>query len=101
LKPVVLTRQAALELAAARRWYDRQELGLGSDLVAEFQQAAAFIMAYPDAAPELERGYRRRVLRRFPYAVVYLDAGEVLLAVAVWHCSRNPVLLAKRLRRRS
>ena len=98
MKPVVLTRDAAAELAQGRRWYDAQVDGLGSEFVAEFRRAAASIGDYSAAAVVLARGYRRCMLRRFPYGLVYLEKAEVLLVVALWHSARDPKTLWKRLR---
>jgi len=98
LKPVVLTRQAAAELALARLWYNQQLDDLGSEFVAEFHRAAALMCEFPRAATNLARGYRRYMLRRFPYGLVYQEKDEILLVVAVWHSARNPKALWKRLR---
>jgi toxin ParE1/3/4 len=98
LKPLVLTEQAAAELAQARRWYDEQADGLGSEFVAEFRRASGLIGDHPGAAAKLATGYRRYVLRRFPYGLVYLEKAEILLVVAVWHSARDPGALWKRLR---
>jgi len=98
VKPVVLTRHAASELAEGRQWYEQQRHGLGSEFVAEFRRAATLVAEHPRAAPRLARGYRRRMLHRFPYGLVYLEDHEVLLVVAVWHSARNPKHLIDRLR---
>lgn len=97
VKSVVLTRQAAAELAEAMAWYDHHRHGLGSELVAEFRAASALLEAHPGGAPTLARGYRRRMLRRFPYGLVYQDSGDSLLVVAFWHSARDPKHLLARL----
>jgi len=52
--------------------------------------ALAQLLAYPEAAPVVRGTVRRKLLRRFPYSLLYtLRPGEIRI-LAVMHQSRRP-----------
>lgn len=84
---------AERELTAAAEWYDERRPGLGVELVAEVDEAAAEIAERPEAWPRWrpDRPYRKRLLQRFPYVVFYVTKGtQELEIVALAHQSRKP-----------
>jgi plasmid stabilization system protein ParE len=40
--------------------------------------------------PVVHEGYRRSLIRRFPYAVFYEQSGVMVTIYAVFHTSRDP-----------
>jgi len=60
--------------------------------------ALRFLMEYPEGAPVLDANFRAKVLRGFPYSLIYryLDHGIFVVAVANQH--RDPALIRNRLR---
>lgn len=93
--------QAREELAAAVLYYDQEFPGLGQDLAREARRLCLLVAETPLAGPELRPGIRRRLLRRFPYALPYTLEGDSVLVVAVTGCIRatprtpNPRLSAR------
>ncbi|HEX6986059.1 MAG TPA: hypothetical protein VF170_11825 [Planctomycetaceae bacterium] len=88
-------------LEAALRYEDR-EPGLGNDFLAELERAFGSIRRDPGSLPRLEdysgpHEIRRCMLRRFPYAVVFLDRPGEALVVAVAHTRRRPLYWLDRL----
>lgn len=64
-------RLAEHELNEAAQYYDLEEPGLGSSFLEEVDRCLQSIEAHPDAGPLLRGAVRRRLLRGFPYALLY------------------------------
>ena len=84
------------EVIAAAEWYDGRERGLGDEFLAEVHRVYDAISALPDTGSPLEfysgnHRIRRSLLRRFPYAVVFLVREAESLVVAVAHTHRRPL----------
>jgi plasmid stabilization system protein ParE len=88
--------EAALEFEAAAAWYERERAGLGTEFVAEVDDALARILEAPDAFPVVHASVeaRRLRLRRFPYSIIYRRRGEVIRVLAFAHTKPGAVLLA-------
>lgn len=87
---------AEAELRAAARHYDAELPGLGLDLTEEFAQVLKRILAHPQAGSPIGTGFRRQLLRRFPFSVCYHVEGAVVVIMAVAHHSRKPDYWKKR-----
>lgn len=83
--PVRLHPEALLELMDASSFY-------GTRLSDELQKAAELIGAMPMAWPLWPGSskVRRRVLTRWPYAIVYTTKADEILIVAIEHTKRRP-----------
>lgn len=64
----------------------------------ELMGALQYVMDYPEGAPILSGDFRARVVRGFPYSVIYQVAGEHILVIAVANQHRDPEHLRPRLR---
>lgn len=71
MKPVHFLRPAELELLDAAKYYELQATGLGSDFLDEVDLAIRDIRENPERWPVLRNDMRRRLVRRFPYALLY------------------------------
>jgi len=84
-------RPAALdELERAWIWYEEQRLGLGDEFCACVDAALAAAARDPLVYPRVEGELRRVLVRRFPYAVVYLVEPDRIEVIAVFHGARDP-----------
>jgi len=86
----------AAEIKASYRWYQNQAEGLGSDFLKELELAYQAIIELPQTWPLFQKGFRRFLLARFPYSVIYRTSGESIYVVAVMHNSRKPAYWSKR-----
>lgn len=88
----VVLRTAKRDLADARRWYDAQRPGLGSELVEAVERSFLRIAENPRIYPEVSSGVRRARVARFPYGVfyLYLIEPEAVRVIAVLHHARSP-----------
>lgn len=89
-KKVEYHPEARLEMQESAVWYDRQVDGLGLEFLLEIKRVESLITRNPATWPEYESGTRRYVMKRFPYAVIYLTSEESIQVVAVAHCRRKP-----------
>lgn len=83
---------AAAELDAAALWYETEQAGLGLAFMAEVSKSITTIEEAPNSWPLVrkQRGIRRFLLARFPFAILFqLDAVGVLV-LAVAHTRRRP-----------
>ena len=78
------------EMVAAAQYYEHQSLGLGTEFLTEVERATASIAAYPDAAQKVKGEFRRRLLKRFPFGVLYATSSDEIVIVAIMHLSRRP-----------
>lgn len=75
-KPLRFDDEAVEEMDAAAQWYEARHENLGLEFVAEVRQALIAIANAPQTWPVAaghESQARRALLRRFPYAIVYIQ----------------------------
>ncbi len=91
---VRILRKAAADLEAAHRYYEENGAGLGLQFVDAFQAGLARITAMPFAWHPMNKRFRRYLLNRFPYGIVYrvADNGNLIIVQALMHTSRRPRL---------
>ena len=83
------------ELAAAVQWYEEQRPGLGGEFLDSVHEAITRLIETPGIALRVpgcpaDLPARRVLVKRFPYAVVFMDSGEELRVIAVAHLKRRP-----------
>jgi toxin ParE1/3/4 len=83
MMPVHLRAAAARDLAEAAEWYERQTMGMGEKFLRQVQSAAEFISEFPESGEELPKGFRRKLLRQFPYALIYTIEPDELAVFVV------------------
>src|SRR6266851_1403908 len=72
------------------RWYLRRSAGAANRFRAALQEALSQITKSPDRWPVYLHGTRYRLLRRFPFIVVYRQLVDRLQVLAVAHGRRRP-----------
>ena len=84
-----ILRQALQDLAAGRRFYDRQGKRVGdyffNSLFAEVDSLALYGGIHP-----VHFGFHRLLAKRFPYAIYYRVSDDVALVYRVLDCRRDP-----------
>ena len=90
MKSAHFLRPAELELLDAAQYYEHQATGLGSEFLDEIDAAILDIRKSPERWPILRDNIRRRLVRRFPYALLYrVDPDEIIIQ-ATMHLRRRP-----------
>jgi plasmid stabilization system protein ParE len=83
-------RLAERELNEAAQYYDGEEPGLGSSFLQEVDRCLQSIDADPEAGAPVRGSVRRRLLRRFPYALLYKIKPSGIRILAVMNLKRRP-----------
>ena len=78
------------ELNEAAQYYDLEDPGLGSSFLAEVDRCPQSIEAHLEAGAILRGSVRRRLLRRFPYALLYKIKPSGIRILAVMNLKRRP-----------
>lgn len=87
---LIFRPEARAGLLEAQAWYEQRSPGLGLELARAADAAIAAALRSPPAYPCIEAEFRRVILRRFPYAIIYLPSASELLVVACFHHRRDP-----------
>ena len=84
----------------AYTWYQEKLAGLGDDFLRTFYSCAAEIADNPLLYAKVYREFRRRLMKRFPYAIYFRLIEHQVVVSGLFHCARNPQTLERRLRDR-
>jgi len=81
---------AKVELNEAAQYYDAESPGLGAAFLAEAERSVTAILQYPDSGRAVRGSVRQRLLRRFPYGLLYRVRGEQVRILTVMNLRRRP-----------
>jgi plasmid stabilization system protein ParE len=90
MSPAIFLPEAVEEVDEAIRYYEVRSPGLGTQFFMEIETAAKEIEQDPVIWPIYTKNTRRRLLKRFPFAIIYQIEAEEIIIVAVAHSSRKP-----------
>ena len=93
---VSFTQAARAELIDAQDWYEGEATGLGRHFRGAIDVLTGRLSTNPQQFPIVFKNVRRALLRRFPYALFFVLAGDTLLVMACFHASRDPLQWQKR-----
>ncbi|MEK6651503.1 MAG: type II toxin-antitoxin system RelE/ParE family toxin [Nitrospirota bacterium] len=81
-------------------WYETKSKGLGEDFLRMFYAYANEITWNPLLHPKAYQDFRRRLLRRFPYAIYFTIEKKQVVVFGLFHCARNPQAINAELQNR-
>jgi plasmid stabilization system protein ParE len=87
---IALHESADEEFKAAITFYESRQSGLGNSFFQRVTEGFELILAQPLAGQILSGSFRRRLIRQFPYSIVYRVASDRVFVLAVAHWSRRP-----------
>jgi plasmid stabilization system protein ParE len=97
VRVVIFTRVARMEMIDAQDWYENEAPGLGRRFRAAVDAVIERISANPRQFPVVYKNIRRALLRRFPYALMFvIEPDEALTVIACFHGSRDPAQWERR-----
>ena len=98
MRTIIFTQAARQELIDARDWYERESPGLGLHFRHAVEVAVERISANPGQFPVVYKNIRRALLRRFPYALMFVtEADDSVTVIACFHGSRDPARWQRRM----
>ena len=94
---VILSSAAARELVAESIKYESKASNLGSMFIDEFESATQRLTQFPESGHDFGPRFRRVLMHRFPFSVVYSASDDIIRIVAIMHQRRGPRFIVKRL----
>jgi plasmid stabilization system protein ParE len=91
--------EADEEFREAARYYESEAPGVGIAFVVEVHKTVADIVGFPLAVQIVRLDIRKKVLRHFPYNVLYSIEPDKIVIVAVAHQRRRPNYWRNRLKK--
>ena len=80
---------AEADIDEAFKWYEQRQAGLGSEFMRAVDARIRAIQRNPDMSGFVERHYRRALVRRFPFAILYAYVNDIVTVYAVFHTSQD------------
>jgi toxin ParE1/3/4 len=101
-KAIRIDAEAEEEIAHAIDRYERDRVGLGAEFWDELRAAIRTLEAPgPECGPVIglprELGVRRKLLVRFPYAIVFVESDAFVRVISVMHGHRRPAYWRRRI----
>jgi plasmid stabilization system protein ParE len=87
---VVFHADAEAEYQSALAWYQARSVRAAARFEAAVEQAVAEVAANPGQYPKCDERHHFRLLRRYPYSLIYRVDREQVRVVAVAHSRRLP-----------
>lgn len=94
---VIFLAEAEQELLEATLYYEQQVSGLGKKFSEEAQRSITHIEQFPLINQKISNDIRRKLVKRFPFAVLYSIENDIVLIIAVMHLKRKPYYWKNRL----
>jgi toxin ParE1/3/4 len=82
---------AERELNDAALYYERESVGLGIKFLDEVENYIGAIVKNPNAGKRLRGQVRRRILRKFPYGILYSIKQGGIRVLAIMNLKRRPM----------
>ena len=90
---------ASEELLETASYYEDQIPGLGERFIIEVEQVVAVLSGQPEIGQKVGEIYRRILLVRFPFSLIYSIDPDRIWIVAVAHHRRRPGYWRERIAR--
>ncbi len=81
-------------------WYEAKSPGLGEEFLRIFYACVGEIPRHPLLYPKVHNEFRRRLLRRFPYAIYFMIKDDQIIVFGLFPCARDPRTIRTKLRSR-
>ena len=81
---------ASEEIVETAAYYEGEVPGLGNGFIVEIERIVGILRDEPNLGQRIEKEFRRILLARFPYSLIYCMEPERIWVVAVAHQHRRP-----------
>jgi len=78
------------EMTEAALFYESSSGGLGNDFLDDVQRAVDRLSDYPHSGERINSNFRRTLLHRFPFSLIYAVERNSIVIAAVAHHGRAP-----------
>lgn len=77
-------------MTEAALFYEQARMGLGETFFDDVQRSIDTVRERPMIGEEVDYGFRRTLVHRFPFTIIYAIEDKEIVVVAVAHQSRSP-----------
>jgi len=91
--------KASEEFIQSSEYYELQVTGLGEEFINEIERSTELLSENPKLGIELDQPFRRVLLHRFPYSLIYTIERDNLWVIAVAHQKLKPGYWKSRIKR--
>lgn len=88
------------DVLAGCAWYGERGSGLGEEFLRMFYACVGEIPKNPLLYRKVYREFRRRLMRRFPYAIYFRIKDNEVIVFGLFHCASDPRTTRSELRGR-
>ena len=90
MKPLHFQPDVSIDIKGSYDWYEERSKGLGIQFISALERPYEAIKYFPQTWAPFEHGFRRYILSRFPFSVIYKETTDTVYVLAVMHNSRKP-----------
>jgi len=94
---LIINPFAEADLKIASEWYTSQKVGLELEFIEEIEKSLHRIQHNPQQFAVIRKQIRMSIVKRFPYGIYFYVAADTINIFAVFHFSRNPKVIRKRI----
>lgn len=87
---LIFDPEAKFEIREAAAYYEAEREGLGKEFLALLEKTTTAIAAHPQRYRKIGGRFRRCLMPRFPYGIIYWNDGDTVFVIAVMHLHRKP-----------
>ena len=87
---IIYSRRAERELHHIVTFYEENVPGLGGEFIEALDHCIHQGLDFPESGAPMAGGYRRLLMGRFPYCIIYRSMNDELRVIAVAHQQRKP-----------
>lgn len=91
MRNLILSPESVEDAHHAYDWYESQRPGLGEEFLQCLEAKLERIHRSPEIFAIEYEDYRRALLRRFPYAILYRATDDAVTVYGVFHTSSDPM----------
>jgi plasmid stabilization system protein ParE len=89
-KQIVFHPDVAEDIKGAYLWYEKQLQGLGDRFLLELEDGYSAIINFPNSWANSQYGFKRYILNKFPFSIIYKIINNQIMIISVMHNSRKP-----------
>jgi plasmid stabilization system protein ParE len=89
-KSIIFTPKAEQDADEGYFWYESRKIGLGRGFLTAVDACLQGISRNPQLYQTIYKNYRRGIVRRFPYSIVYEETDDAIIVYAVFDSRRDP-----------
>jgi plasmid stabilization system protein ParE len=86
----VLSIQAENELEDAFYFYNLISAKVGDEFLNQINSCIQSILLYPESFPIVFETYRKAVVKKYPFVIIYTRIDAIIFIAAIFHTSKNP-----------